>query len=153
MTSNIRGLHHVALVIPDLDQAIEFYGEALGFELVKRASWEAPHPLFDNLVGLKDCAAEFCLLKTGNCYLEMFCYQSSRHQDAHTPAADQPGIRHLAFEIEELQPSLEKVLQQGGSRIGEVVHVKGGGSAVYCRDPFGNILELVQPAGNMPGLN
>jgi catechol 2,3-dioxygenase-like lactoylglutathione lyase family enzyme len=31
----IKGLHHVALSVPDLDKAIHFYQTAFGFELVR----------------------------------------------------------------------------------------------------------------------
>ena len=56
------------------------------------------------------------------------------------------GIGHLAFEVEDVQATLEKILSCGGSTLGELVtkEYPGLGTAclVYCRDPEGNIIEL-----------
>ena len=150
---SVKGIHHVALVTPNLDQAIAFYCQALSFSLVKRSHWQVPQPLFDSLMGLKNSAADFCLLKSANCYLEIFCYDSSKHQNLPPAAADQPGIRHIALEVASIDSLLASIIEAGGSRVGQQIQVPGGGAAIYCRDPFGNIIELIEPAGTMPGLH
>ncbi len=56
------------------------------------------------------------------------------------------GITHLAFEVDDVSETLERVLAGGGSVVGELVHANydDGRKAtfVYARDPEGNILEL-----------
>lgn len=76
--------------------------------------------------------------------LEIFSY------DQVLPAPERPvntkGITHLAFEVEDVSATLERVLAGGGSVVGELVHAEyeDGRRAtfVYARDPEGNILEL-----------
>tara|TARA_R110001599_G_scaffold183999_1_gene377451 strand:+ start:2919 stop:3416 length:498 start_codon:yes stop_codon:yes gene_type:complete len=146
------GIHHPAIVVPDLSGAIAFYEAALGGELIKQSAWDHGTEQFDALTGLKDSAAAFCLLRFGHSFLEMFEYDSSRRHDWRTSKADELGIRHLAFQVNDLQIAEAKFIAAGGSTVGEAIHVKGGGSARYCRDPYGNIVELLVPGGKMPPL-
>lgn len=61
-------------------------------------------------------------------------------------APNRPGLRHLAFSVEEIEVTLSKLLAAGGQKLGEIAEarVEGVGSAdfVYARDPEGNIVEL-----------
>jgi predicted enzyme related to lactoylglutathione lyase len=56
------------------------------------------------------------------------------------------GIAHLAFEVDNVAETLEKVLAKGGGIVGELVHAdyEDGRKAtfVYATDIEGNILEL-----------
>ncbi len=56
------------------------------------------------------------------------------------------GIAHLAFEVDDVEETLQKVLQAGGGTLGEVVRTEydDGRKAVfvYALDCEGNIIEL-----------
>ena len=56
------------------------------------------------------------------------------------------GLSHLAFEVDDVVQTLEKLKSNGGSAIGEVIskEYQGIGIAtfVYCKDIEGNIIEL-----------
>ena len=47
---------------------------------------------------------------------------------------------------------LERCVELGGQKMNDPFSVPGGATAVYCRDPFGNLLELVEPGGRFPPL-
>ena len=146
-------LHHPGLVVPDLDRALAFYCSALGFECIRESSWEADNDAFNQIVGLERSAARVCMLKVGSCYLEIFQYEEPA--SAHEPAcldANDHGIRHLAFEVDDVQATLEKIVRAGGEKINDPVTSPAGVSAIYCRDPFGNLLELIKPANEFPRL-
>ena len=146
------GIHHPAIVVPDLSGAIAFYEAALDGELIKRSAWDQGTEQFDALTGLTDSAAAFCLMRFGHSFLEMFEFASSRHHDQRASSADELGIRHLAFQVSDLRKAEERLIAAGGTTVGETIHVTGGGSARYCRDPYGNIIELLVPGGKMPPL-
>lgn len=61
-----------------------------------------------------------------------------------------PGQGQLAFEVDDLEASVGKVVAAGGSTLGEVIEWQGpsGTTArfVYLRDPEGNIVDLWQKA-------
>jgi catechol 2,3-dioxygenase-like lactoylglutathione lyase family enzyme len=76
--------------------------------------------------------------------LEIFSYGEPAPQSH--PTADRLGFGHLAFAVEDVPGTLERLLEAGGQRLGEVVHADVAGESrlevVYARDPEGNILEL-----------
>jgi len=142
-----RGLHHPGIVVPDLDRAVTFYCALTGFEKVRETSWTGDNTIFNQVVGLEGSAARLCLLQGPNCYLELFEY--SMPASAAVPGdnrANDYGIRHLCFEVNNVPEILQKVLALGGSTMNDPVTNKSGTTAVYCRDPFGNLLELIAPS-------
>ncbi|MEL7121284.1 MAG: VOC family protein [Bacteroidota bacterium] len=60
--------------------------------------------------------------------------------------ANREGFGHLAFEVEDVQAILDKMIQHGGSAHGEVseAYVEGKGKITftYAKDPDGNLIEL-----------
>lgn len=58
----------------------------------------------------------------------------------------QPGQGQLAFEVEDLDAAIGKVIAAGGSKLGDVVEweAPSGSTArfIYLRDPEGNIIDL-----------
>lgn len=78
-------------------------------------------------------------------FLEIMEY--TEDMERRWPAVNDLGYAHLAFEVRDLQATIEKVLQSGGSMQGEVTNFgtqKQPHLIVYVRDPEGNILELEQ---------
>lgn len=74
-------------------------------------------------------------------------YQYAQVQPTHgAPAADRQGLGHLAFEVDDVEQCLHRVLENGGRAVGEIVETvvpgKGRITFVYAADPEGNILEL-----------
>ncbi len=147
------GLHHPGVVVQDLDKAVTFYCEFAGFEKVRNTSWSEDNTAFNQVVGLKGSAASLCLLRNRNCFLELFEYSSPASTVApESQGANEQGIRHLCFEVNDVRRALAKVIALGGSKINEPVTNDAGTTATYCRDPFGNLLELIAPAGPFPTL-
>ena len=76
--------------------------------------------------------------------LEIFQYWS--HKARLPITANREGIMHIAFEVEDVDKMVEKVLAHGGQKLGEITRarVEGVGSLVfvYVTDPEGNIIEL-----------
>lgn len=76
--------------------------------------------------------------------LEIFSYDN---MNADNPKAiNGIGLGHLAFEVEDVAAVLEKVKQEGGGQVGELIkteypnHVTA--TFVYAKDIEGNIIEL-----------
>ena len=149
---NCEGIHHVALVVSDIYQAIEFYSAAFDGAVIKLAAWEVGEGKFDALTVLHQSSAKFCLMRFANSYIEIFEYSTGAASSQVQARADMQGIRHIAFQVKDLERTFERVCQAGGRSVGESIHVAGGGAARYCEDPFGNIIELLVPGGKMPPL-
>lgn len=76
--------------------------------------------------------------------LEIFSYEPAAPGGPH--AVNRYGFGHIAFAVDDVDAMLATVLARGGTLLGQVVHKDypelGLLTAVYARDPEGNILEL-----------
>lgn len=102
----------------------------------------------DRLTGLSGAhivGEHLCLPGYGEDHptLEIFSYD---HMEESDPKINRCGLAHLAFEVDDVEETLRRVLENGGGQIGELVTAEypGGKRAVfvYASDCEGNILEL-----------
>ena len=77
----IVGLHHVALVVTDLDEGIAFYSEHLGFELVDTFEWDRDNAVIDAAIGLPGSSARGAMMKTSNAFVELWQYRVPESED------------------------------------------------------------------------
>ena len=139
---------HTNIIAKDHQKLIHFYKEvfhckSIGETRDLRGEW------LDRMTGIPDShivGEHLCLPGYGEDHptLEIFSYDEMI--SAGDPKINQCGIAHLAFEVEDVEAALEKVLQEGGSQIGELVKAEyeDGRKAVfvYAADCEGNIVEL-----------
>lgn len=152
----ITGIHHVGLVVDDLDAAIAFYSELLDMDVIERDHWRAPAPIEDQAVGLQGSSADGVMLRGSGSYLELWQYLAP-DQEGDDPAgrgAHERGLRHLALEVDDVRAALDHVVALGGARMGDPVDLDDtGAAAVYCRDPFGTIIELMSVGTTLASLD
>jgi predicted enzyme related to lactoylglutathione lyase len=76
--------------------------------------------------------------------LEIFQYDHNENNLSFVP--NRKGIAHIAFKVDDVEKMLQKVLEHGGAKIGDVVEleVKNAGTItfVYAQDIDGNIIEI-----------
>jgi predicted enzyme related to lactoylglutathione lyase len=76
--------------------------------------------------------------------LEIFSYDEL--VETNPLMANYKGFTHIAFEVDNVNEVLEKVIENGGSKLGEVIknRIEGVGtiSFTYCRDCEENIVEI-----------
>ena len=152
MTGPIR-LHHPGVVVPDLERAVEFYSAFLGLTVEYDEAWDVGNDTYDQGVGLHKSAARGKQLRGANFFLELWQYDAPE-QIGRAPSelgANDLGLRHLAFEVDDVAAQLERLVELGGSKMNDPVQFDDDdlGSVTYCRDPFGNIIELTT-AGPFP---
>ena len=77
--------------------------------------------------------------------LEIYQYHEIK-ESSFSPAANNKGYGHLAFEVDDLEKVLESTIDHGGKMLGEIseTHVEGVGHIyfIYISDPEDNIIEL-----------
>ena len=156
----ILGFAHPGLVVPDLEKARTFYEKMFGVRYFCHEGWQ-DDPVVDQVVGVDGSACKGYTLAGHNCYLELFEF-SAPPQNGPSPGTLGPhdlGIRHLAFFVDDCRAEYERLLDLGGEMLGEPTDIGGGVFTVYCRDPFGNIIELAEPPTEdedlrkLPGVN
>ena len=138
--------HHAGIVVPDLEKASQFYQRALGFEERSRFGWDAATSSFvEQVIDVKDSAAKVVMLEGESCYLELFEYSAPEPRgNPQEERASDRGIAHLAFTFDDIDAAWQRFKDAGGVMHNRPVRL-GATMAIYCRDPFGNIIELMQP--------
>ena len=141
----ILAFAHPCLVVPDLERAREFYERMFGFEVIGEEGWEADAET-DAAIGLSKSACRGYMMKGHNCFLELFEFREPESEARHPAYLDahELGIRHLAFYVDDCWAEYERLQKLGGIAMGVPAGDKENGYAVYCRDPFGNIIELAE---------
>jgi catechol 2,3-dioxygenase-like lactoylglutathione lyase family enzyme len=87
----IRGIHHVAVHVRDLDRMIKFYKDAFGFEVVgEEFSWRDT-PWLDQLLDVPGSAARGAMLRAGSCYMELFEFSAPQPVSTRLHLASQRG--------------------------------------------------------------
>jgi len=138
----IVGLHHVAIGVDDFDKALKFYTEGLGFDVVQEG-------LFDNdasanqAIGLDGIKARMAMLKAPNAYLELWQYSHPTPKDLRSRPCDY-GYPHFALQVDDIQAEYDRLQAHGMEFVGDVVHFGDSASAIYGRDPCGNVIELYE---------
>ena len=157
----ILGFAHPAIVVQDLERAVQFYCETFGFRVFSEANegWR-DNPAVDAATGLRNSDVTGCMLAGHNCYLELFRFDapSNKAPSPHTFDAAGLGLRHLCFYTDDVEQEYQRVLDLGGLPLG-TPQKELGVTAVYLRDPEGNIIELAEfpceseDLRNLPGVS
>ena len=139
----IRGIHHVAVHVRDLDRMMRFYRDAFGFEAVGEPfGWEK-NEFIDRIVDVPGSAARGAMLRCGTCYMELFEYSAPTGETQPRRAYDK-GYTHFCVDVTEIEQEFERLKGLGMSfnQPGpiDVGHVK----TIYGRDPEGNLIEIQQ---------
>lgn len=125
--------HHGGVSVPSLDEAIDWYGHVLGFELEKRFYIEA-------------ASSHTAIVKKGPLRFEIFevAGASPLPEDRRHPPSDlrTHGNKHVAFRITDLSVFLEEVTAKGAD-IAFVV-CEDFGKGCFLRDCAGNLIEFVE---------
>lgn len=138
----IVGIHHVAIGVSDFDKALRFYTEGLGMEVVQESEFDR-RPAVDQAIGLKDAKARMAMLKGPNAFIELWQYTNPEPRDLRSRPCDY-GYPHFALQVDDIQAEYDRLKEHGMTFVGEVVHFGDVSSAIYGRDPCGNIIELYE---------
>jgi catechol 2,3-dioxygenase-like lactoylglutathione lyase family enzyme len=143
----IRRMDHVGIVVEDLAAATAFFVE-LGLELQGEGSVEGGW--VDRVVGLEGVRAQLAMLETpaghGRVELAQFHAPSGPSGDRHAPA-NAPGLRHVAFAVDDIDAVVARLRARGAELVGEIERYGDRYRLCYVRGPEGIIVELAEPLG------
>lgn len=146
----ILGANHVALSVPDLDRAVEFYCGLLGFEKATEFGWPAGYSAADRILAVDGTAARVVHVRTTNLLIELFEFSAGNPapQDPNRPVVDH-GITHLCLAVTDLDAEYARLSAAGMRFHSPPVEVLPGIRTTYGRDPFGNVIELEEVQGRV----
>jgi catechol 2,3-dioxygenase-like lactoylglutathione lyase family enzyme len=140
----IRHVNHVGINVENLEAAKVFFID-LGFKVAGEAKMEGQ--LLDAVTGLKDARTEFFMLEApdGQVSLEIIKYHEPVDPEGIRPGAPNAlGMRHIAFEVEDLDGIVKTLEQKGYNLVGSVQNYENIWKLCYVNGPEGIIIELAE---------
>ena len=140
----IERMDHMGIVVDDLAAATAFFVE-LGLELQGEGPVEGSW--VDRVVGLKGVRADIAVVETqdGHGRLELTKFHTPSDQDGDRPApANTPGIRHVAFAVDDIDAVVAGPRARGAELVGELERYEDSYRLCYVRGPEGIIVELAE---------
>ena len=140
-------MEHIGIVVDDLAAATEFFVE-LGLVLQGECTVEGRW--VDRVVGLKGVRADIAMMQTpdGHGRLELTKFHSPSMQGENRFApANTPGIRHIAFAVEDIDAVVARLRAHGAELVGELERYEDSYRLCYIRGPEGIIIELAEQIG------
>lgn len=143
----VRRMDHVGIVVDDLAAAAAFFAE-LGLERQGEASVEGDW--VDRIVGLEGIQADIAMMQApdGHGRIELVKFQNPPARDGgHDVPSNTTGLRHLSFEVDDLDGTLTRLRGHGAELVGEVERYRDVYRLCYIRGPAGVIVELAEALG------
>lgn len=143
--SGPRPLSHVGLTVSDLEAAVEWYGDILGFETliephVRRAGDDGIH-ISRDLLGVEFESMRVAFLETGGgANLELFEFDDTEGVSAVSPV--DVGFHHVGVVDPDLEALAARIDETGGEHYAAVWELYPGFEATYCWDPWRNRIEI-----------
>jgi catechol 2,3-dioxygenase-like lactoylglutathione lyase family enzyme len=153
-----RGIEHIGLTVPDIDQATEFFVRAFDAEVIYDVV-EKPGPPVEvddynginlgPMLGMKPGTRmrAFRMIRVGaSAGLEMFEFDHVDQSDAVAPTDF--GWQHVGFYVDDLALATEKIVAAGGRPLVGPVPMQAAESGEgnffqYFQTPWGSFLEIV----------
>ena len=140
----ITAIRHTGLVVRDLERALHFWCEVLGFKLVKQMVESGPH--IDAMMDLRDVRVTTAKLAApdGN-LVELLHFHSHPDQPRWNGTPYSTGFTHVALTVVDLDQVILK-LSNEGVRFPAPPQLSPDGYAkvIYAKGPEGVLLELVE---------
>ena len=143
----VTGFVHIGLVVEDLGETVRFL-ELLGFDCSEPAVVSGEW--VDRIIGLDDVTVETVMARgpDGSDVFEVVRFRSpSAGAQEPAPAANRPGLRHVAFQVDDMRGVVGRVREAGWETVGEIVDYEGMFLLCYVRGPEGIIVELAERLG------
>jgi len=127
----INKIFHIAIEVPDLKEAIDFYVEKLGFSL-------------DSIHKLPEKKLEVAFLKGENFEIELMCFENSKNKVF--ASENLSHFQHLAFEVEDINIAMNELIKKGINFDHEQPIPVFNGKVYYntFRGPGNELLEIAE---------
>ena len=136
----IKRIDHIAIVVDDIDGALNFWRDTLGLELTHV-----------EVVPEQQSAVAF--LPTGESEVELVKPTNTTSGVARYLAKRGPGIHHICFEVDDITATLAGLKARGVRLIDETPHIGTGGKKIAFVHPEstqGVLIELYELTPNEP---
>ncbi len=146
MPYTVRSVSHTGVTVSDLEEALGFWTEVLGFEFV--ASDEVGGVFLEGTTGVAGANLRAALVTKGGSTIELLQYTAPDDRTTMRPRPSDVGSVHIALEVDDIEAVVEACAGRGWVMPGRIEALAGGpldgAKLVYLFNGDGTALELVQ---------
>ena len=127
-------VHHIGVAVPSIDEAMRFYGETLGLDVVDRRE-------------LADRQLRIAFVQAGNTLIELLEPTDPDTTVARFLERRGPGLHHLCFGTPDIREHLRDLRDKGVELIDEQPRPGAHGDVAFLQPSAagGVLVELLQP--------
>jgi catechol 2,3-dioxygenase-like lactoylglutathione lyase family enzyme len=143
----ITQIRHTGLVVADLELALSFWRDLLGFKVQKLLEESGPH--IDAMMGLKNAEVKTVKLSSPcGGVLELLNFKSHPDTERWLGKPFSTGFTHIALGVSDLDELFNKLKIFGATFPAKPQYSPDGSvKVIYCTGPEGVLLELVEVIG------
>jgi methylmalonyl-CoA/ethylmalonyl-CoA epimerase len=133
-------IDHIGIAVPELEQALGLWRDRLGLELVHREV-------------VADQGVEAALLDVGDSHVELLAPLGPDTAVGRFLAKRGPGLHHVAYQVTDIEQTLESVRRAGLPLIDERPRIGIRGWRVAFMNPSATervLVEIVEPGEQLP---
>lgn len=134
----IKKISHIAIVVPDLDEALDFWVEVLGLPLT-------------HIEHVPDQDVDVAFLPSGESEIELLKPVGQDSGVARFMNKRGPGMHHICFEVDDIEEMLDRMKRAGIPLINEEPAIGTGGKKIAFVHPKGTGGVLVELYEITPG--
>lgn len=140
----ITQIRHTGLVVADLEAALHFWRDLLGFTLARQMEESGPH--IDAMMGLNYVRLTTAKLTApGGGMIELLYFHSHPDQTSWNGTPYSTGFTHVAITVTDIRVLCAKLADAGVTFFSPPQQsIDGKVLVTYCRGPEGVLLELVE---------
>lgn len=138
----ILGLHHAALAVENIDSALAFYCDVLGFKVVMEAQIPAGIEAMNQAMDIDDASFKVRMVEKAGSRIELFEFNQSVEAENQRPV-NRLGITHIALNSDSVEEDFE-YLAANGVNFNAPLFGAAPARFAYGRDPFDNVIELLE---------
>jgi catechol 2,3-dioxygenase-like lactoylglutathione lyase family enzyme len=144
----IKSIRHTGLVVANMERAIHFWCDILGFSIIKKMDEYGPH--MDAILGLKDVYVTTTKISSPDSHvIELLYFHSHPDKNFWKGKVNSTGFTHIALTVEDLDMTCKKLLKEGVVfNAPPQFSPDGYAKVTYGQGPEGVLLELVEVLGN-----
>jgi catechol 2,3-dioxygenase-like lactoylglutathione lyase family enzyme len=153
-----RNVHHVGLTVPNLDEAVDFFVDAIGCDvLYRKGPFGDPDgdSMERRLDVHPDATASLAMLRCGpTMNLELFEWNALDQDETPTNNAD-IGAMHLGLHVDDIDTAVAGLTDRDDVTMLDEPQTNDDGPTagltyIYCRVEWGLYLELLEAPERMP---
>lgn len=144
----ITGFNHTSFTVADLERAVRFWRDTLGFEgsiVERQGAW------VEKVTGVPGARIKVAHLCGYNHHMEFIEYIDGP-RDRPKALPNRPGVGHVCLEVQDIHETWATLVTAGATPLGEITEIREPNmtpcAAGYLRDPNGIIIELLDEHGD-----